>query len=501
MNTFDMLTETRFGTSSKSQVLIGVLGLIVAVAATARTAQAQTTSFRYQGRLTETGAAANGVYDLEFKLFDAVGAQSGPTVRRDDVQVTDGLFSVPLDFGLSPFTTGTAFTLEIGVRPGDSTADFTAMTPRQPLTSSPYAIQTINSTQLGGVPAGQYVKTDDLRLIDSRPPLPGSVSYIQNTTTQQASASFNIAGNGLIAGSVGIGTTPNTDVKLQVKGNTQLIIKDVGTIRNQINFGTPNAETGMSILTTDSGSGRADLRYDGRTLKLLATGFGIPPAKNGIIINNNGVVGVGWDNPLDPELIYTGSRLNVSNTTPGGGGLNVKGSSTGIYADGGSFGIQAFSYNTALTANSPNGFAARFYGQVYFDKVVSGGRTPLCTDSYGVLANCNSSSLRYKTDLHPFTGGLNIINRLRPISYRWKEDGVPDLGFGAEDVAKVEPLFTFRNQKGDIEGVRYDRLSVVFVNAIKEQQAQIERQRKQIEELKQLVCRTRSVASACKRHG
>lgn len=28
-----------------------------------------------------------------------------------------------------------------------------------------------------------------------------------------------------------------------------------------------------------------------------------------------------------------------------------------------------------------------------------------------------------------------------------------DIGFGAEDVADTEPLFTFRNDKGEIEGV------------------------------------------------
>ena len=69
---------------------------------------------------------------------------------------------------------------------------------------------------------------------------------------------------------------------------------------------------------------------------------------------------------------------------------------------------------------------------------------------------------------------MNIINRLRPISFTWKQDGVKDIGFGAEEVEKVAPLFTFRNDKGEIEGVRYDRLGVIFVNAFKEQQAQIE---------------------------
>lgn len=98
---------------------------------------------------------------------------------------------------------------------------------------------------------------------------------------------------------------------------------------------------------------------------------------------------------------------------------------------------------------------------------------PLCRNSSLQISTCGSSSLRYKTDVNPFTGGLDIVNRLRPISFKWKQDGSSDIGFGAEDVARVEPLFTFNNEKGQIEGVKYDRLSVVLVNAVREQQAQI----------------------------
>ena len=88
--------------------------------------------------------------------------------------------------------------------------------------------------------------------------------------------------------------------------------------------------------------------------------------------------------------------------------------------------------------------------------------------------------MRYKNNVANFAGGMNIINRLRPISFTWKQDGVKDIGFGAEEVEKIAPLFTFRNDKGEIEGVRYDRLGVVFVNAFKEQQSQIQKQQEQL---------------------
>lgn len=99
-----------------------------------------------------------------------------------------------------------------------------------------------------------------------------------------------------------------------------------------------------------------------------------------------------------------------------------------------------------------------------------------------LLTTCTTSqsSLRYKTDLQPFLGGLKVINRLTPYNFAWKTGGMREIGLIAEDVAQVEPLLTFKNSKDEIEGVKYENLNVVFINAFKEQQAQID-------ELRQLI--------------
>ena len=98
----------------------------------------------------------------------------------------------------------------------------------------------------------------------------------------------------------------------------------------------------------------------------------------------------------------------------------------------------------------------------------------LCRNAALVIAVCSSSSLRYKQQITPFHGGLDLIRSLRPISFTWKADGSRDLGLGAEDVAQVEPLLVTHNDKGEIEGVKYERLNIVLINAIKQQQEQIE---------------------------
>jgi hypothetical protein len=105
----------------------------------------------------------------------------------------------------------------------------------------------------------------------------------------------------------------------------------------------------------------------------------------------------------------------------------------------------------------------------------SGGSTSLCRNGSQQISAC-SSSIRYKSNIADWGGGLSLINRLRPVTFDWKESREHDLGLVAEQVAEAEPLLVTHNQKGEIEGVKYDRLNVVLINAVKEQQAQIKSQ-------------------------
>ena len=97
------------------------------------------TATTYQGRLMDGDSPADGEYDFEFKLYDDSGGsgQEGSTVNIENEQVSDGLFTVGLDFGSDVFD-GDARWLEIGVRPGDSNGSFTTLTPRTELTPMPY---------------------------------------------------------------------------------------------------------------------------------------------------------------------------------------------------------------------------------------------------------------------------------------------------------------------------------------------------------------------------
>jgi hypothetical protein len=238
---------------------------------------------------------------------------------------------------------------------------------------------------------------------------------------------------------------------------------------------------------------------------LMFSGSGTTQHMN---ITTSGHVYPGFDGAQDlgsPSLkwrnVYVGGSLTVGTSSP----------SAQLTVDAGGESVYAHSTNGyGLHARSETTDAAYFEGSTHFtrwitlDELRTGGiGTGLCLNSSNQISNC-SSSLRYKTNVESFRGGLNIVNRLRPITFNWKEGGAHDLGFAAEEVADVEPLLAFRNKTGEIEGVKYGQLSAVFVNAFKEQQTQIQKQQDQLEQLraeiellKQYVCAASGSASSC----
>src|SRR5947208_8531657 len=127
----------------KNSLAVAATALAFLLAATS--ALAQTSSFTYQGRLTDGGAAANGNYDLQFAVFDSLGGgtQIGSTQTLNTVAVSNGVFSVTHDFGANSFPGANRF-LEISARPSGG-GSFTLLTPRQQVTSTPYAVRSASA--------------------------------------------------------------------------------------------------------------------------------------------------------------------------------------------------------------------------------------------------------------------------------------------------------------------------------------------------------------------
>src|SRR5688572_20596233 len=84
-----------------------LLPTVLALCIAASTGHAQGTAFTYQGQLIEAGNLATGIYDFRFAVYGA--ATGGPSVsgaptNAIGVPVTNGVFTVRLDFGSVVFT-------------------------------------------------------------------------------------------------------------------------------------------------------------------------------------------------------------------------------------------------------------------------------------------------------------------------------------------------------------------------------------------------------------
>jgi hypothetical protein len=157
------------------------LAVVLTLFTTVNSLQAQGTAFTYQGRLDDSGSPASGSYDLTFALYNQANLSlaAGP-ITNSAVAVTNGLFTTLLNFGSGIFT-GTNYLLQIGVRTNGSTGAFTTLSPRQPLTPSPYAIFANTASNLSGtLPSAQ---------------LSGAVPSAQISGTYSSIVTFNNGAN------------------------------------------------------------------------------------------------------------------------------------------------------------------------------------------------------------------------------------------------------------------------------------------------------------------
>ncbi len=163
----------------KTVILVAVCSLFILI----NSVLAQGTAFTYQGQLQSGGSPANGNYDFTFALFNNSATntgQVGSTLTNLDVGVTNGLFTITLDFGPEVFTGGSAW-LAIGVTTNGG-SNFSALNPLQELTPTPYAIYAPNSGTAANVTGAVTLSQ-----------LPGAV--VTNTETG-VTLSGTFSGNG-----------------------------------------------------------------------------------------------------------------------------------------------------------------------------------------------------------------------------------------------------------------------------------------------------------------
>lgn len=267
------------------------------------TAFAQGTAFTYQGRLTSNGTNYTGNAEFQPTLWDALSGGAQVAAHSPSsliVGVTNGLFVLPLDFGES--FSGANRWLQLEVR--TTIGSFTPLTPRQPITPTPYAI---TAGQLSGLlPAAQ--------LSGALPSANLGGTYSGAVTFNNPASSFSGSAAGLTAlnaSQLASGTVPDARLAASVARTNQvwLLGGNRGTTPGTQFLGTAD-DRALEFKVNGQRALRLEPNPDGPNVIGGASGNYIRPGLLGSTIGGGG--GFGTTNAIFANsATIAGGRANV----------------------------------------------------------------------------------------------------------------------------------------------------------------------------------------------
>jgi hypothetical protein len=212
-------------------------------------------------------------------------------------------------------------------------------------------------------------------------------------------------------------------------------------------------------------------------------------------ILNNGKVGIGTNSP--------GATLEIGSSNGSvPGSLILNPTTTGTGVEGAEINLRPAPSIAAATwvidqVSNDNNPRLRFFpgntgegnGLTIEDGGFIGIGVPNPTEKLQVNGNVkansfpSSSDVRFKTNIRPVENALDKVKALRGVYFNWNQEAFPEknfaaeveLGFIAQEVEKIIPEIVSKDKsKEEYRSVKYDKVVALLVEAIKEQQKQID---------------------------
>jgi hypothetical protein len=101
------------------------------------------------------------------------------------------------------------------------------------------------------------------------------------------------------------------------------------------------------------------------------------------------------------------------------------------------------------------------------------------SDNVSFTSITETSAERYKENIETLDSG-DIIYNLRPVTFDWKTTGERDYGLIAEEVNEHLPELVKKSEEGEVEGIKYTKLTSLLIKAVQDQQSTIEELTKRI---------------------
>jgi hypothetical protein len=269
----------------------------------------------------------------------------------------------------------------------------------------------------------------------------------------------------------------------------------------QVNSNAVSAATGTAMYRKGSGTAYTYIDSAGDYIQNTANGE--------VMLSVNGEVGIGTDS-------YDGTQLGIYDEDNSGfpfymESANTNNSMLGIDADNNTAKVGISVYRSGANVgqfylNSQNDFQLNVgpYGSAYTTLYAksSNGFVGVGTTNPGVELDVNGavrgtsvyqvSDIRLKKDILPIENDANDLFKLQAVQYNWKQDNAfnkkfdnadkTQFGFIAQEVEKVYPNLVATDAQG-LKSVEYTQIIPLLVEALKEQQKEIDELREQQKEM------------------
>ncbi|HUA64570.1 MAG TPA: hypothetical protein VME24_01905 [Alphaproteobacteria bacterium] len=389
----------------------------------------QGTAFTYQGQLQSNGGLANGTYNLQFSLYtnSAGGVAVAGPVTNSAVTVTNGLFTVIIDFGSAAWSGATNW-LQIGVA-SNGISTFAQLNPRQEITPTPYSIfaENLSGAVSSANLAGSYTNPLDLN---------NGLNEFYGTFSGDFYGPAFIGGSfsGAFFGD-GSGLYNLPAWRLTGNPGTTAGLDFVGTTDNQPLELHVNSQRALRLVPDTSGNNAPDI-IGGSPTNTVLSGL------VGVTISGGAANAIGPSAPYGPINPYgdvdSYPALGASFTTIGGGFLNeiqsgatfstiAGGATNTIQAGaiqstiGGGFGNNIFTNGlwsviaggTHHSINSQNGFiGGGWINAIQLNSgysTIGGGQQNVIQNnsSYAAIAGGGANTIQTNSSFSAIAGGVN----------------------------------------------------------------------------------------------
>ncbi|MCC7574657.1 tail fiber domain-containing protein [Candidatus Woesearchaeota archaeon] len=289
--------------------------------------------------------------------------------------------------------------------------------------------------------------------------------------------------------------------------------------------GTAQTIGSMQTATITGGTGISTVAGSTRQVTINLDLVTVPRGGTGktILAANKVLVGNGEDAVISPTNLHwdnTNSRLGIGITSPSRA-LDVSGDIAGtrlistatddqnhlefsrndanyIMATGGDSAYMAFITGDrarGVSGGQPNLVLKADKKSYFNDDVGIGIDAPteklhvkgnaIVTGNVYASAFIHDSDIELKENLVPLNNALNKITSLNTYTFNFKESKEQQIGIIAQELEKIYPELV--HEKGEYKGVDYSLLVVPAIQAIKEQQEQINELTQKLEEQQQTI--------------